>query len=111
MDNLYIGAKYDAGIVQYEDGTAIDFPVTAVLYDRQSKRAYEKLNVTTVSPALGPHIVWDASETKDMIPAMYDLELYKNYNSATEREMIGYERDYVKAQTVSATDLEESSSN
>ena len=108
MDNLYIGAVYDAGTVQYEDGSQMDTP-TMVLYDRASKRAY-RIDGEKVSGEEAYAMRMSASETKVVKPGVYDMEIYINYDDNEEREMAYYKRDAVKAIQVSEYSEEESSS-
>lgn len=109
MDYLYIGAKYDAGKVEYADGSAMD-PPTMILYNRASKDAY-RIDGEKVSGEEAYTMTMKASETANMIPGVYDMEIYINYNDNDEREMAYYERDAVKAIKVLEFAEEEESSS
>ena len=109
MDILYIGAFYDAGTVQYADGSEMDQP-TMVLYHRPSKRAY-RIDGEKVSGEEAYTMAMLASETKDVFPGFYDIEIYVNYDDPDYRELVYYKQDAVNALTVSNHIEEEESSS
>lgn len=109
MNTLYIGAVYDAGKVQYEDGSAMDQP-TMLLYNRASKRAY-RIDGEAVSGENAYQMYMLASQTKLVLQGTYDIEIYVNYDDDDYREMIYHEKDAVKAVIVSDYINEEESSS
>lgn len=99
MDNLYIGAVYDAGKVQYEDGSVMDQP-TMLLYNRASKRAY-RIDGEEVSGENAYQMSMLASETKLVLPGTYDIEIYVNYDDPDYREIVYHKQNAVKAMVIS----------
>lgn len=99
MNTLYIGAVFDAGKVQYADGSVMNQP-TMLLYNRVSKSAY-RLDGEAVSGENAYQMYMLASKTKLVIPGTYDIEIYINYDDADYREMIYHEKDAVKAIIIS----------
>ena len=110
VDKLYIGALYDAGIVQYDDGSEMDQPVM-LLYNRASKRAY-RIDGEKISGEEAYQMMMLASQTKSVIPGTYDVEIYVNYDDPDYREMVYRAKDAVKAEVVSDyIEVEEESSS
>lgn len=111
VDILYIGALYDAGIVQYDDGSEMDQPVM-LLYNRgASKRSY-RIDGEKISGEEAYQMTMLASQTKSVIPGTYDIEIYVNYDDPDYREMVYRAKDAVKAEVVSDyIEVEEESSS
>lgn len=99
MDTLYIGTKYTAGTLAYDDGSEFQNTVKAVLFNRVSQTK-EELEFESGETELD--VTFPASQTANIVPGIYDLEIYEYVND--EPVMIYYKRDYANAINVSVSE-------
>ena len=99
MDTLFIGTRYDAGTMAYEDGSEFENPITVVLYNRISKTKLEKPFQEGETEI---EVTFSAEDTSTLLPGVYDMEIYETIDD--EPNMIAYMRDYVKAVKVSVSE-------
>lgn len=111
---IYIGTLFEVGYVQYPDGTQMEAKPDVFLYNRATKGRKqatvgdaELIDDEYVYPVTFPQYT-----TLELIPGVYDLEIYMHYGSGSPREMLMHIPNYAKAILVSAStqDPEESES-